>query len=179
MSRDMTKPTKWLCTQRRLRSALASAQSDPSLRCALNGYLRTQAFFMRTAKTLIRLGGFPGWSESSLGTQSFCWFRHVAAQIAIIILKFEQSGSNIKVSTVCRQNGKLCRSRLLLLSFLQEQSDLGLHWCRYVLLGLVNHIGREWAYKLFLDQISMKDMAGLMIEPVTSWIPVGRHIGLT
>ena len=28
MSRDMTKPTKWLCAQRRLRSAWSSAQSD-------------------------------------------------------------------------------------------------------------------------------------------------------
>ena len=28
MSRDMIKPTKWLCAQRRLRSAWASAQSD-------------------------------------------------------------------------------------------------------------------------------------------------------
>ena len=28
MSRDMTKPTKWVCTQRRFRSAWASAQSD-------------------------------------------------------------------------------------------------------------------------------------------------------
>ena len=34
---------------------------------------------MRTAKTLIRLGGCPGWSESSLGAQSLCWFCHVAA----------------------------------------------------------------------------------------------------
>ena len=33
---------------------------------------------MRTAKTLIRLGGCPGWSESSLGAHSFCWFFHVA-----------------------------------------------------------------------------------------------------
>ena len=32
---------------------------------------------MRTAKTLIRLGG----SESSLGAQPHCWFCHVAAQI--------------------------------------------------------------------------------------------------
>ena len=32
--------------------------------------LRTQAFFMRKAKTLIRLGGCPGWSESSLGAQA-------------------------------------------------------------------------------------------------------------
>ena len=37
MSCDMTKPTKWLCAQRRLRSAWASAQSDRSLRWALNG----------------------------------------------------------------------------------------------------------------------------------------------
>ena len=81
MSRDMTKPTKWLCAQRRLRSAWASAQSDQSLRCALNVQLRTQAFFMRTAKTLNRLGGCPGWSESLLGAHSFYWFCHVAAQM--------------------------------------------------------------------------------------------------
>ena len=34
---------------------------------------------MRTAKTLIRLGGCPGWSASSLGAHSFCWFCHVTA----------------------------------------------------------------------------------------------------
>ena len=33
MSRDMTKPTKWLFAPRRLRSAWASTQSDQSLRC--------------------------------------------------------------------------------------------------------------------------------------------------
>ena len=33
MTRDMTKSTKWLCAQRRLRSAWASAQSDQSLYC--------------------------------------------------------------------------------------------------------------------------------------------------
>ena len=33
LSRDMTKPTKWVCAQLRLRSAWASAQSDQSLRC--------------------------------------------------------------------------------------------------------------------------------------------------
>ena len=36
---------------------------------------------MRTAKTLIRLGGCPGWSESSLGAHSFCWFCHEAAHV--------------------------------------------------------------------------------------------------
>ena len=33
----------------------------------------------RTANTLIRLGGCTGWSESSLGAQSFCRFCHEAA----------------------------------------------------------------------------------------------------
>ena len=33
LSRDMTKPTKWLCAQRRFRSAWESAQSEHSLRC--------------------------------------------------------------------------------------------------------------------------------------------------
>ena len=44
---------------------------------------RTQAFFMRATKTLIRLGGCPGWSESSLGANSFCWFCYVAAHIKV------------------------------------------------------------------------------------------------
>ena len=33
LSRDMTKPTKWVWAKRRLRSAWASALSDQSLRC--------------------------------------------------------------------------------------------------------------------------------------------------
>ena len=36
---------------------------------------------MRIPKTLIRLGGCPGWSESSLGAQSHCWLFHEAAQV--------------------------------------------------------------------------------------------------
>ena len=51
MHRLITKPTKRLRAQRRLRSAWASTQSDRSLRCALIRLLRTQAFFMQTAKT--------------------------------------------------------------------------------------------------------------------------------
>ena len=47
----VTEPIKWLCTQQRLRSAWSSAQSEQSLHWALNGVLRTKAFFMRTAKT--------------------------------------------------------------------------------------------------------------------------------
>ena len=67
----ITKPTKWLCTQRRLRSARASAQSDQSSLCAQRV---AKGPSIRTGKTLIRLGGCPGWSESSLGTQAILLF---------------------------------------------------------------------------------------------------------
>ena len=36
---------------------------------------------LSSQRRLIRLGGCPGWSESSLGAQSFCWFCHEAAHI--------------------------------------------------------------------------------------------------
>ena len=39
---------------------------------------------MRTAKTLIRLGGCPGWSDSSLGAHSLCCFCHVAAHFTTL-----------------------------------------------------------------------------------------------
>ena len=82
MSCDMTKPTKWVCALPRLTAVWASVQSDQSLCCpheeSLDPYLPIKC----AAKTLIRLGGCPGWSESSLGAQSLCWFCHVAAHIA-------------------------------------------------------------------------------------------------
>ena len=63
---------------------------------------------MQTAKTLIRLGGCPGWSESSLGAQPFC---HVAAQMLfkgfehsiIIMQNFFKSffGLNLEDSFIC------------------------------------------------------------------------------
>ena len=37
---------------------------------------------------LIWLGGCPGWSESSLGAQSFCWFCYVVAQCLLLLYLF-------------------------------------------------------------------------------------------
>ena len=54
----MTKPAKWLCAQRRHRSAWVSSQSDQSLRCANEESLGPKLPIKRTAKTLIRLGGW-------------------------------------------------------------------------------------------------------------------------
>ena len=79
----MTKPTMWLCAQRRLRSAWASAQSDQSLRCPHEESWVPKLPIERTAKSLIRLGGCPVWSESSLGAQSFYWCCHEAAHFLL------------------------------------------------------------------------------------------------
>ena len=66
-----------MCTQRRIRSAWASDQSDQSLRCP---HMKKDWVLSypneRTAKTLIRL-------KSSLGAQSFCSFCHEAAHLII------------------------------------------------------------------------------------------------
>ena len=48
---------------------MASAQSDQSLHCPHEENLGSYIPIEHTAKTLIRLGGCPGWSESSPGTQ--------------------------------------------------------------------------------------------------------------
>ena len=69
MSHLMTKPTKWLCAQRCLRSAWAFAQPDQSHRCPHEETSGAELPVECTAKTLIRLGGCPGWSEFSLGAQ--------------------------------------------------------------------------------------------------------------
>ena len=50
--------------------AWASAQSEQSLRRLHEETLGSQLSIECTAKTLIRLGGCPGWTESSLGTKA-------------------------------------------------------------------------------------------------------------
>ena len=129
----MTKPTRWLCAQWRLRSAWASAQSDQSLRCALSEKLRTQAFFKRTAKT-DQTGGMPrliwvfagrtctdsedwsDWADAQADLSlrwahmPFCWFCHEAAQLVpcilnnIVIIQFLWILSVLKFNVIFSQN---------------------------------------------------------------------------
>ena len=58
-----------LCAQWRIRSAWASAQTDQSLHSPHEETMDPCLPIEHTAKTLIRLGGLPGWSESSVGAQ--------------------------------------------------------------------------------------------------------------
>ena len=53
-----------------------------SLRCPRGGTWDPWLSFKITAKTLIGLGGSPGWSESALCPQPLCWFSRVAAQLS-------------------------------------------------------------------------------------------------
>ena len=78
LSHGMTKPTKWSVRPAKTQISLgirpvwsdwASAQSDQSQRCPPEAKLGPKLPTERTAKTLIRLGGCPGWSESWLGTK--------------------------------------------------------------------------------------------------------------
>ena len=56
-----------MCAQRRLRSACVFAQPDQNIHWTHFGQPGVQSFFLRTTKTLIRLRGWAGWLESSLG----------------------------------------------------------------------------------------------------------------
>ena len=62
---------------------------------------------MRTAKTLFRPGGCPGWSESSLGTHSFCWFCPEVAHFCL---------NHYRWSCIWRKN-------VLILSVIHNNSD--------------------------------------------------------
>ena len=69
ISNVMRNPTMWHVRPSKTRISLdiRPVWSDSSL-CA-QWVARAKASFMRTAKTLSRLGGCPGWSESSMGAQ--------------------------------------------------------------------------------------------------------------
>ena len=77
VSCDMTKPTKWVCAQWRLRSDWASAQSDLSLHCAHTHFvgfvmLRLMWFYSKVSYGRARSaaeGAF--WSGSALFGQTF------------------------------------------------------------------------------------------------------------
>ena len=73
---------------------LKSAQSDQRLCCPHEKTLGPQLPIERTAKTLVRLSGCPGWFEFFFWAQgSFCWFCHAAAQI-MLILKSQKKSPN-------------------------------------------------------------------------------------
>ena len=66
-----------MCAQRRLKISLGSLIRVLAVRMKKHWVL---SYPLSVQRRLIRLGGCPGLSESSLGAQSFCWFCHEAAR---------------------------------------------------------------------------------------------------
>ena len=75
------KTNKWLVRQAKTQISLGIRPVWTETSPPAWGKLGSFATHWAKAKTLIRLGGCPGWSESSLAHMSFCWFCHAAAQI--------------------------------------------------------------------------------------------------
>ena len=65
LSSDTTKPTKWLCAQRRLRSVWASAQSDQSLRRIKEAWILS--YTLRAQRRL-----WSDWADAQTDL-SLCW----------------------------------------------------------------------------------------------------------
>ena len=94
---------------------------------------RKLGYPLSTQRRLIRLGGCPGWSESSLGAQSFCWFC-----TRWLILRFWQTGLDKQSGprwAAARQNQQnhICAQRKLTSSLASAQwsdaqADLNLRW---------------------------------------------------
>ena len=63
--------------------------SDQNLHCSLYGKLRSCGLFMCTAKTQIRQGKWPVWSESRWTDISFCWLCNVVSICQEILCKCE------------------------------------------------------------------------------------------
>ena len=91
MRHDMTKPATW---QNQQNGCAPSKDSDqpghsPSLIRVFAVRMKKHqvlSYALSTQRRLIRLDGCPGWSESSLGAHSFCWFCHVVAHMYILKL---------------------------------------------------------------------------------------------
>ena len=80
----MTKPKKWHVRPAKTQISLGICPVWSVFAVRMKkAWVLTYPLTECTVNTLIWLGGRPGWPESSLGTQSFCWFCHEAAQLSM------------------------------------------------------------------------------------------------
>ena len=92
---------------------------------------------LSTQRRLIRLGGFPGWSESSLGAHSFCWFCPVAAEFINTLAIIAWDNSTL---IVCRN---LCIPRNML-SLQKQFHDLSSDWINLMVKNISTHEKFTW-----------------------------------
>ena len=87
VSHDTTKPQNE-CTPSEVSDQPGNPPSRISFHCLHEENLVPKLSTERTAKTLIRLGGCLGWSESSLCAHSCCGFCHVMAHVCVCVCVF-------------------------------------------------------------------------------------------
>ena len=77
--------TKWHVHQAKTQISLRIRHPSSliSLRCPLEETLGPLLPIKHGVRTLIRLGGCPGWSKSLLGAQANSWFCHAVAQMFV------------------------------------------------------------------------------------------------
>ena len=78
--RDKTNNVTVRPAKTRISLGIRPVWSESSL-CA-QWVAKSPSFRHADSEALIRLGGCPGWSESSLGVHSLCWFCHEVAQMS-------------------------------------------------------------------------------------------------
>ena len=127
LSRLMTKPTKWLCTQRRLRSAWASTQSDQSSLSAWRK-LSSLATHWVHREDSDQTGWMPRLIWVFAVRTSFCWFCREAAHLSsivyetrqctwlIIFFLFTQTQKKMSDKRLCKLWNHACQNILLHIS---------------------------------------------------------------
>ena len=154
MIHDMSKPTKWVCAQRRLRSAWADAQTDLSLRWAHHqfvGFVMSRLISSCAQRRLIRLGRCPDWSKSSLDAPSFCWFCHVTAQIVNMdayIFSFIRS-SELKSYKTMKVKQKLFRLGRTSQTF-NRMPDFRILWQRHLIGCMLRRENTKLVIRCFI-----------------------------
>ena len=118
MNRDMTKPTKWVCAQRRLRSAWASTQSDQSTQISLC----IRPVWSESSLSQISLGIRPVWSEYSDQPG------HPPSLIRVFAVRMK------KAWVLCYP---LSAQRRLWSDWVCAQADLSLRWAYSYFVGFV------------------------------------------
>ena len=96
MSHLVTKPTKWQCAQRRLRSVWASAQSDQSLHCCAQWVAKDPSFLHADSKDSDHTGWMPSLIQVfTRRTGHFVGFiiRRQAHEKGVLIILVNSKGS--------------------------------------------------------------------------------------
>ena len=107
ISHLMTKPTKWLCAKRRLRSAWASAQSDQSSLCT-RWVAKDSSFLHAHREDSDQTGRMPRLIWVFAGHTSFCWFWHAAVQMFTLLCLVDSSILSIWASPFSFKGCHLC-----------------------------------------------------------------------